>query len=77
MEIPYAASLILKHDLHGVVPASNAAPPNDWPVVPIVFFAFRIMVGLGVLMLALGWIGAVLLWRSRTIPPGSCIGPCG
>ncbi|MGA9853353.1 MAG: cytochrome ubiquinol oxidase subunit I [Gammaproteobacteria bacterium] len=68
LEIPYASSLIVKHSIHGVVTGLESVPPNDWPVVPIVFWAFRIMVGLGVLMLALGWIGAVLLWR-RQAPP--------
>ncbi len=68
LEIPYASSLIVKHSIHGVVTGLDSVPPDDWPVVPIVFWAFRIMVGLGVLMLALGWIGALLLWRRRALP---------
>lgn len=68
VEIPYASSLIVKHSLHGVVTGLDSVPQKDWPVVPIVFWAFRVMVGLGILMLIFGWIGAGLLRRRHGVP---------
>ncbi|MDO9430950.1 MAG: cytochrome ubiquinol oxidase subunit I [Pseudomonadota bacterium] len=52
--IPKASSLILKHDLNAPLAGLDTVPRADWPSVPIVFWSFRIMVGLGLLMLALG-----------------------
>jgi cytochrome bd ubiquinol oxidase subunit I len=65
IEIPEAGSLIIKHHADGVVTGLDSAPPKDWPTVPIVFFAFRIMVGLGMLMLAYAWLGAWFLKRRK------------
>lgn len=65
--IPAGASLILKHDPDGVVPglddfvAADGTPLHP-PVAPV-FWAFRIMVGVGLLMLAVSWAGAWLWWR--------------
>ena len=69
IQIPDAGSLIIKHHVDGVVTGLDSAPPADWPYVPIVFFAFRIMVGLGLLMLAYAWCGAYLLKRRRDALP--------
>jgi cytochrome d ubiquinol oxidase subunit I len=63
--IPRVASLYLRHDLSGTVAALDEFPPEDIPPVPPVFFAFRIMVGLGLLMLGQGLISLVLRWRHR------------
>ncbi len=52
--IPKASSLILKHDLDAPLAGLDTVPREDWPPVPIVFWSFRIMVGLGMLMLGLG-----------------------
>jgi len=54
IEIPKASSLILKHDLNAPLAGLDSVPREDWPNVTIVFWSFRIMVGLGFLMLALG-----------------------
>jgi cytochrome d ubiquinol oxidase subunit I len=43
----------------------TAIPPQDRPAVDIVFFTFRIMVGLGVIMLLLAWGGVIYGWRGR------------
>ena len=64
--IPHLGSLILTHDWNARVPAladfaENARPPR----VTIVFFAFRIMVGIGLFLIALGLTGAVLWLRGR------------
>ena len=40
-------------------------PEADWPPVVIPFFAFRIMVGMGLVMLAISWFGNWLRWRQR------------
>ena len=67
--IPGAASLILRHDLDGVVPGLKDVPPQDRPPVAIVFYAFRIMVGIGVLMIAVAWLGVILRKRLTTARP--------
>ena len=69
VEIPSAGSLILKHNVDGVITGLDSAPPENWPHVPLVFFAFRVMVGLGLLMLAYAWCGAWLLRRRTGEPP--------
>lgn len=63
--IPRLGSLYLRHDLSGSIAALDEFPPEDIPPVPAVFFAFRIMVGLGVLMLAQGIASLVLRRRQR------------
>jgi cytochrome d ubiquinol oxidase subunit I len=60
--IPSGASLILKHDPAGVVPGLNDFQGAHPPVAPV-FFAFRVMVGIGVLMLLVSWWAAWHLWR--------------
>jgi cytochrome d ubiquinol oxidase subunit I len=64
LEIPYAASLILTHDPHGTVRGldefAGAHPP-----VAIVFWSFRVMVGMGLLMIAVSWWGSATLLRGR------------
>lgn len=54
IEIPKASSLILKHDLNAPLAGLDTIPRADWPKVAIVFWSFRIMVGLGMGMLLLG-----------------------
>ncbi|KAB0496485.1 cytochrome ubiquinol oxidase subunit I [Pseudomonas vancouverensis] len=63
--IPRIGSLYLRHDLSGTIAALDEFPAKDIPPVPAVFFAFRVMVGLGLLMLGLGLISLVLRWRQR------------
>ncbi len=65
--IPNGASLILKHHADGVVPGLNDFEGQHPPVAPV-FFAFRIMVGIGFAMLALSWTAAFFLYRRGTLP---------
>jgi len=58
--IPKLGSLILTHDLDGTVQGLKDWPPEDRPYVPIVFWAFRLMVGLGLLMIAVAAISVGL-----------------
>ena len=62
--IPKMASLYLTHDWNGEVKGIDAFGANAPPVAPI-FYAFRIMVGMGLAMLALGWLSAWRVWRGR------------
>ena len=55
--IPKLASLILTHDFNGEVKGLNEFEDKHPPVAPV-FFAFRIMVGTGMLMLAVSWLSA-------------------
>jgi cytochrome d ubiquinol oxidase subunit I len=63
ISIPNGSSLILTHRLNGLYPGLKSVPPADRPPVKIVFFAFRVMVGLGLLMIAAALFGAFLWWR--------------
>lgn len=65
VEIPHVGSLYLTHSWNGYVQGLKAVAPADRPDVPIVFFAFRIMVGIGIVLLATAVTGAVLRWRGR------------
>ncbi|OEE73127.1 cytochrome ubiquinol oxidase subunit I [Vibrio ordalii] len=65
--IPKLASLILTHDLDGEIVGLNQFAPDHPPVKPL-FFGFRIMVGIGVLMLLVSWFGAWRLIRKKTLP---------
>ena len=70
IEIPKLASLILTHDRQGEIKGLEAFAPDIPPVGPV-FFAFRAMVGIGVLMLTLAWTGSWVLRSSarRHAPP--------
>lgn len=59
--IPKLASLILTHDLDGEIKGLNAFEHHP-PVAPV-FYAFRIMVGTGMLMLAVSWLASIQLHR--------------
>ena len=61
--IPGGASLILTHKIDGLFPGLKDFAKEDRPPVTPVFFAFRIMVGIGMVMIAIGLIGAFLWWR--------------
>ncbi len=63
LEIPCAASLILKHDPDGIVLGLDQVAADEWPHVPTVFFAFRLMVAIGFLLFAVAMVGLVLRWR--------------
>jgi cytochrome bd ubiquinol oxidase subunit I len=54
IEIPKLGSLILEHSLDAPMAGLDTVPRENWPPVPIIFWSFRIMVGLGFLMVGLG-----------------------
>ena len=63
--IPHGASIMLTHSWDGLFPGLKNFAPQDRPPVLPPFFAFRAMVGIGLLMIVTGWIGAWLWWRGR------------
>ena len=63
LEIPKLGSLILKHSLDAPMAGLDTVPRENWPPVPITFWSFRIMVGLGFLMLGLGLFSLWNRWR--------------
>jgi len=65
LEIPKLSSLILTHDLDGEVKGLKEWPKDERPPVAVVFWSFRVMVGLGIMMVLTGVIAAVLFFRKR------------
>ena len=64
VQIPKAASLILAHDTDAVLRGLNEFEGAHPPVAPV-FWAFRVMVGMGLLMLVVAWTGAWTLMRRQ------------
>jgi cytochrome bd ubiquinol oxidase subunit I len=63
VDVPHLGSVILTHSWNGEVQGLEEVSPRDRPYVPIVFFAFRAMVGVGSLLLLFTLLGAYLRWR--------------
>jgi cytochrome bd ubiquinol oxidase subunit I len=65
IDVPKLGSLILKHSPDAPMDGLDTVPRENWPPVPITFWAFRIMVGLGFLMFGLGLFSLWERWRGR------------
>jgi len=65
LSVPHLGSLILTHSWNGEVRGLKEFAPADRPDSTIVFWSFRIMVGMGLLMLLLGLVGLILRLRNR------------
>ena len=65
IEIPKLSSLILTHSLNGEVKGLKEWPKEDRPPVVWVFWSFRLMVGVGVLMILTGIMAAILFFRKK------------
>jgi cytochrome bd ubiquinol oxidase subunit I len=63
IEIPKMGSVILKHSIDAPMAGLDTVPRENWPPVPITFWSFRIMVGMGLLMFALGLFSLWARWR--------------
>ena len=70
LQIPKFASLILAHDINAELKGLNEFPGAHPPVAPV-FWGFRVMVGVGMLMLAVAWVGAFVLYRRRGQDPAT------
>jgi cytochrome d ubiquinol oxidase subunit I len=65
--IPHGASLVLTHRWDGLFPGLTSVPSRDRPPVVPPFFAFRTMVGIGMVMILAGLSGVWLWWRGRLL----------
>jgi cytochrome bd ubiquinol oxidase subunit I len=63
LAIPKASSLVLKHSLDAPLAGLDTVPRENWPPVAIIFWSFRIMVGMSFLMLGLGLFSLWTRWR--------------
>lgn len=66
IEIPYLASIIVTHTMDGEIQGLNDFEVHP-PVAPV-FFGFRIMIGIGMLMLVVSWAGSFMLFRGKELP---------
>ena len=66
--VPNMASIILTHDPQGEIKGLNDFPGEHPPVAPV-FYSFRIMVGLGMLMLIMSWFVGVKFFRNKRLLP--------
>ena len=65
IEVPKLSSLILKHSLDAPLAGLDTVPRENWPPVPITFWSFRVMVGLGFLILGLGLFSLLMRLRGK------------
>jgi cytochrome d ubiquinol oxidase subunit I len=63
LAVPHLGSLILTHSWNDALPALKDVAPKDRPNSTTVFWSFRVMAGLGLIMIALGPWSAWLRWR--------------
>ena len=61
--IPRLGSLILTHAWDGEIKGLEAFPRDQWPNAPVLFWTFRFMVGIGLVMIAVGMISLFLRWQ--------------
>lgn len=83
IEIPDLGSIILTHSLTQQIPPLKSFAPEDRPNSTIIFWTFRIMAGLGMLMILSGFVGAYLRKRGTMYTNKTflrfmlCMGPAG
>ncbi|WP_215845630.1 MULTISPECIES: cytochrome ubiquinol oxidase subunit I [Pantoea] len=65
LEVPYLGSLILTHSLDKQVPALKTFPKEDRPNSTVIFWSFRVMVAMGLLMITLGVVSLWLRFKGR------------
>jgi cytochrome bd ubiquinol oxidase subunit I len=65
ISIPELGSLLITHERGGLFPGLKDFPRDERPPVAPVFFAFRLMVAIGLVMIAVGVVGVWLWWRRR------------
>ncbi len=63
IEVPKLSSLVLKHSLNAPLAGLDTVPRENWPPVPVIFWTFRVMVGIGFLILGLGLFSLWARWR--------------
>lgn len=65
IDVPKLGSIILTHELNGEIQGLKTVPPQERPYVPIVFYSFRIMVGIGILFLLTAFTAQYLRMRNK------------
>src|SRR4051812_14175153 len=66
LAMPNFLSFLTSHRWNEQLTGLNEIPTNNWPdSVPLVYYAYHIMVGLGTILLAIAALGCFLLWRRR------------
>lgn len=65
VSVPYLASVINTHHMDGYLQGLKSVPASERPPVPVVFFSFRLMVGIGLIMILLSLTGVFLKYRGR------------
>jgi cytochrome d ubiquinol oxidase subunit I len=63
VEVPHLGALILTHSWNGSYRGLDEFPRDQWPPVPIPFWSFRVMVGIGFAMFGLGLWSLLCRWR--------------
>jgi cytochrome d ubiquinol oxidase subunit I len=76
IQVPLLGSIILAHDINGTIHGLKDFPREDRPPVAIPFFAFRIMVGLGLIMLATVAVSLWLRWKGNLTTAGWFLRGC-
>jgi len=76
IQVPLLGSLILAHDINGEIRGLKDFPRDQRPPVAIPFFSFRIMVGIGVLMLAMVAASWWLRWKGTLFTTGWYLRAC-
>jgi len=75
--IPHAGSLILTHSWDGRIAGLKDVPASERPPLPTVFYGFRIMVGIGMLLIAIGFVGGFLWLRGKLFDARWFLRPIG
>jgi cytochrome d ubiquinol oxidase subunit I len=75
--IPHAGSLILTHSWDGRIAGLKDVPASERPPLPTVFYGFRIMVGIGLLLIAIGFVGGYLWLRGKLFDAHWFLRPIG
>lgn len=65
IHIPYLLSFLAHGDFNAEVTGLDKIPRDEWPSVPIVHYAFQVMVGLGTILAAVGVIYLFFLWKKK------------
>ena len=66
IELPRTLSFLTTRRWEGKVSGLNSFPRDQWPDnIPLLYFSYHIMVGLGTILLAIALVAAVELWRGR------------
>jgi cytochrome d ubiquinol oxidase subunit I len=63
--IPYLGSIWLTHSLHGRVEGLKNTPPDRQPIMGMVFYGFRIMYGVAILMFSVATASLWLRWKRK------------